>query len=287
MDRAERGNRPERERTARAHRMARGRRAGGGSGRGALAGTLFSGAALASCLCLGLLFAPGPDTSRLVTSWGGTAWAAAHGQRQVQEDRAGGFVRPVARAGGEYGGPVDPARAKALLTTSVERVLDLLKSPNYTNPATRSVVVSQIEDEVYHIFDFAAFSARTLGQAWERFSPQERQDFTDAFATLLFSTYLSRIDGYNGESVEFTEELGNRAGTRVEIRTRISMADGRKVPVFYRMMARGSDCVVYDVLVEGVSLVNNYRSQFLSILQTSSPAELIERVRESAVRERG
>lgn len=181
----------------------------------------------------------------------------------------------------------DPGMARQLLETSIERILTLLQNPNYVNPATRGPYRRQIEDEVYHIFDFAEFSARTLGQSWRNFTADEKGSFTEAFASLLFSTYLNQIDGYNGEKVRIVSERRSSSRKRVEIGTELTMSDGRILPVSYRMMFRndaaGGTWVVYDVFVEGISLVNNYRTQFQEILISSSPATLIERVRARAM----
>ncbi len=169
-----------------------------------------------------------------------------------------------------------------VLEQSITRILSLIENPDYVNPRTREPLRLQIEDEVYHCFDFAEFSARTVGQAWQTFTQEQRNAFTDAFAELLFSTYLSQIDGYNGEQVRYTGSRANDAGTRVEVSTELSMQDGRVIPIAYRMMPSKGTWVVYDVFVEGVSLVRSYRTQFQDILSRSTPDELTARVRERA-----
>ncbi len=177
----------------------------------------------------------------------------------------------------------DPSRAQPELALSISRILSLIRKPDYANPATRGYMRRQIEDEVYHIFDFEEFSARTVGQPWRSFTPAQREAFTAAFADLLFSTYLSRIDSWDGEKVSYTGERRNEKGTRVEVQTEFTTREGRIIPVAYRMMPRNGNWMVYDVFVEGVSLVRNYRTQFQEILSASSPDELTRRVRERAV----
>ncbi len=174
------------------------------------------------------------------------------------------------------------SEARQTLQLSVSRILSLIKNPDYVNPATREPLRMQIEDEVYHIFDFGEFSARTVGQGWKSFTSSQKQQFVDAFAELLFSTYLSQIDGYNGEEVFFTSERSNESGTRFDIATELTMQDGRVIPINYRLMPKNGSWVVYDVFVEGVSLVRNYRTQFQQILSSSSPDELIKQVRKKA-----
>ncbi|WP_303928830.1 phospholipid-binding protein MlaC, partial [Desulfovibrio piger] len=93
---------------------------------------------------------------------------------------------------------------------------------------------------------------------------------------------LNKVDGYNGEQVAYTGEIANAARTRVEVRTEITMKDGTRVPVAYRMMAKDNSWRVYDIIVENLSLVKNYRTQFQDILTSGTPDELIARVRAKA-----
>ena len=165
--------------------------------------------------------------------------------------------------------------ARKALEVSISRVLDCIKNPDYVNPATRPPLRRQIEDEVYHIFDFGEFSSRTVGPRWKEFSAAQKKSFSNAFADLLLTTYLNKVDGYTGE-------IANAARTRVEVRTEITMKDGTRVPVAYRMMAKDNSWRVYDIIVENLSLVKNYRTQFQDILTSGTPDELIARVRAKA-----
>ncbi len=135
---------------------------------------------------------------------------------------------------------------------------------------------------VYHIFDFGEFSSRTVGPRWKEFSAAQKKSFSNAFADLLLTTYLNKVDGYNGEQVAYTGEIANAAKTRVEVRTEITMKDGTRVPVAYRMMAKDNSWRVYDIIVENLSLVKNYRTQFQDILTSGTPDELIARVKAKA-----
>ncbi len=173
-----------------------------------------------------------------------------------------------------------PEDAQKALQASVGRILDYVKSPAYKDAATRKNLNAAIEKEVYGIFDFSEFSMRTVGAFWKKFSPQQKQEFTKAFAELLFATYLGRIEGYNGESITYGQLVSGNNGQRVEVRTVISMKNNVKIPINYRMLPKNGTWVVYDVLVEGVSLVKNYRTQFNDALQSGSPESLIARVRE-------
>ena len=159
--------------------------------------------------------------------------------------------------------------ARQSLETATNRILNFIKNPDYVNPATRGPIRQQIEDEVLHIFDFSEFSSRTVGPRWRNFTPEQKREFSNAFADLLINTYLNRIDGYNGEQVLYTGEVSSAKGDRTEVRTVVTMKDGK--------------WLVYDVLIENISLVKNYRTQFQDILNTGSPENLIARIKAKAM----
>ncbi|MEG6501736.1 MULTISPECIES: MlaC/ttg2D family ABC transporter substrate-binding protein [unclassified Desulfovibrio] len=173
--------------------------------------------------------------------------------------------------------------ARQALETSTNRILNFIKNPDYVNPASRGPIRQQIEDEVLHIFDFNEFSSRTVGPRWRSFTPEQKKAFSDAFADLLINTYLNKIDGYNGEQVLYTGEVSSAKGDRTEVRTVVTMKDGKKVPVAYRMLPKNGKWLVYDVLIENISLVKNYRTQFQDILNTDSPENLIARIKAKAM----
>lgn len=175
-----------------------------------------------------------------------------------------------------------PAQAKQTLETSINRILSMIRNPDYLNPSTRGPLRRQIEDEVLHIFDFTEFSSRTVGPRWKTFSPEQRREFSDAFADLLINTYLNRVTGYNGETVNYSGVTASPDGAKVEVKTEISMKDGKKIPVNYRMLYKDNAWRVYDVIIENISLVKNYRTQFHDILNSASTDELIKRVQAKA-----
>lgn len=172
--------------------------------------------------------------------------------------------------------------AKTTLENAVNRIMNCIRNPDWVNPATRGPLRQQVEDEVFHVFDFSEFSSRTVGPRWRTFSPDEKKRFSNAFAELLFNTYLNKVTGYNGEQISYTGERADQSGDRVEIRTAITMKNGKKTPVFYRMLPVDGTWRVYDVIIENISLVKNYRTQFQDILNTATPDQLIERIRQKA-----
>lgn len=166
----------------------------------------------------------------------------------------------------------------AVLQTQIDQILNVLKEPNYKDPIKRVPLRAQIEKYVHEIFDFSEFSARTVGRNWPSFSDAQKERFDKAFANLLLITYLDKIQGYNGEKIEYSGESSRQRGDRAEIQTIVTLSDGKPVPVAYRMMLKNGKWVVYDVLIENVSLIKNYRSQFQDVLTRGTPEQLIERV---------
>jgi len=125
------------------------------------------------------------------------------------------------------------------------------------------------------VFDPEELARRTLAAHWEAFSPDERARFTAAFVKLLERTYLRRLEAYTDEKVVFLDEAALGEG-RSEVSTKIVTAS-KEVPIVYRLIKK-TEWKVYDVIIEGVSLVQNYRNQFNQVLTRDSPAGLIGKV---------
>lgn len=174
------------------------------------------------------------------------------------------------------------AGAHQKLESTVNNILAIVMDPAYPSSEQRPVLNQKIEKEVREIFDFYEFSMRTVGPTWRSFSPDQQQRFSSAFAELLIYTYLGKIDKYNGEKIVYTGDKSDPSGQRIEIQTLLAMKDGKAIPVAYRMLPKNSSWFVYDVLVEGISLVKNYRTQFHDILSKNSSDELITRVQQKA-----
>ena len=155
------------------------------------------------------------------------------------------------------------------LKTGVDRVLRLLDEPG-----DRRAEMRKVADDV---FDFEEMSRRALGPHWNARTPAEQREFTTLFADLLERTYIGRVESGRGGKVLYTGEAVT--GDEATIRTRIVTAQRTEVPVDYRMHRRDGRWEVYDVNIEGISLINNYRSQFNSVIQSSSYAALVERLR--------
>lgn len=127
-------------------------------------------------------------------------------------------------------------------------------------------------------FDVAEAARRALGPHWTKRTPAEREEFVGIFQGLLERGYLSRIGEYGGERVQYVGERVD--GEYAIVRAQIVTAKGTQVPVEARVLKRGERWLMYDVLIENVSLVASYRSQFDRVIRTSSYEDLVKRLRE-------
>ncbi|MFH1950784.1 MAG: ABC transporter substrate-binding protein [Pseudomonadota bacterium] len=135
----------------------------------------------------------------------------------------------------------------------------------------------QIRKAVDERFDWEEMSKRTLATHWKKRTEKEKEEFTDLFGKLLERTYLDKVESYSGEKVLYIDESvdGNYAVVRVKVVTKKET----EILVEYRLKNKSGEWFVYDISIEGVSLVNNYRKQFNSILVRSSYRDLMEKLR--------
>jgi phospholipid transport system substrate-binding protein len=173
-----------------------------------------------------------------------------------------------------------PARAGAptdQLKASVEQIIKVLEDPALRAEARSQERRAAIRKEAEGVFDFTETAKRALGRHWQGLAEKDRQEFTSLFTDLIERAYISKIERYSGERIAYAGEAVD--GGLATVRTRFVTKQGTEVPVDYRMQQRGDRWLVYDVSVEGVSLINNYRTQFDKIIQTSSYAELVRKMK--------
>jgi phospholipid transport system substrate-binding protein len=164
------------------------------------------------------------------------------------------------------------------LRSYTEQVMKILEDPAMRGDDKRDERRAAVRRVAVEVFDLNETARRALGRHWQARTPEQRKEFVDLFADLLERTYLSRIDQYGGEQVRYLSESidGNTAVVRAKVLTR----KGTEVPVEARLHKPGDRWLMYDVLLENVSLVGNYRAQFDQIIRTSSYDELVRRLRE-------
>ncbi len=174
----------------------------------------------------------------------------------------------------------EDSEPRKALESIVNKVLHILDTADLSSPSARLTSLNQVQEVITGLFDFKELSARTVGPAWKSFTEDQKNRFTEAFTTLLRTTYAEKLEGYDGGSVTYTGETSSSNGDRVEIRTRVVLKNST-VGVDYRMNKKDR-WMVYDVIVEGVSLVQNYRSQFQDMLVKNDAEHLIAQVQKKA-----
>jgi phospholipid transport system substrate-binding protein len=169
------------------------------------------------------------------------------------------------------------ATAQEQLKGAIERVVSTLDSAamkGEAKAAERRAAVRQIANE---IFDFGEIARRSLGRYWQPLSEAQRTEFVGLFSDLLERSYISKIELYGGEKIIYSGERVD--GDLAIVSTKIITKNGTEVPIDYRLFRRGDNWKVYDVNIEGISLVSNYRTQFNKIIQSNGFNTLVERMK--------
>jgi len=163
------------------------------------------------------------------------------------------------------------------MRTTVSQALGVLQDQELKKPERTDERVTQLKKIADVRFDYGEMAKRSLGGHWDKLKERERQDFVDLFTEFLTATYVEQMHAYSGEEVTFlNEEL---EGNHAEVKS-IMVGKKTEIPMDYRLMKKGDDWKAYDVLIDGISLVQNYRGQFAAILRASSYAHLVQMLRE-------
>lgn len=160
----------------------------------------------------------------------------------------------------------------------VNKVIATLGDPAFKAKA-KNEQIAQIGTEIDTIFDFNELSRRTLGREWRRMKPEQQKEFVLLFRELLQGVYADRLLAYSDQKVIFDKETMLKKG-RAEVQSYLQTSDGKKIPLFYRLTDKSGSWKVYDVIIEGVSMVKNYRTQFREIITKESPDKLLKILRE-------
>jgi phospholipid transport system substrate-binding protein len=164
-------------------------------------------------------------------------------------------------------GPLDTVQQE------IKKVLDVLRDSNLNTEVKKEKLRSFYGE----MFDEAEFSRRTLGANWKKLNPAQQQEFVRLFREVLEKAYINKILAYTNEKIVFSKET-TLANNLALVQTKI-ITSSQEIPIDYRVMLKDGTWKVYDVVVENVSLVQNYRSQFNSILAKDTPDQLLEILR--------
>jgi phospholipid transport system substrate-binding protein len=163
------------------------------------------------------------------------------------------------------------------LKETTDKVLSILANPTLKGPGKAKERREMILKTVDERFDWEEMARRSLARHWAQRTPEEKREFTPLFRELLEKVYADKVEGYSWNQIHFEEERID--GDYATLKAKIFTAKDRVIQVEYRTRKKGNHWMVYDFSVEGVSLVNNYRTQFNEIIVKSSYQELIKKLK--------
>ena len=169
-------------------------------------------------------------------------------------------------------GPTEQVRA------TVDKVFGMVKNPNLKLPAQKKDLQARLAEIIYPRFDFAEMAKRSLGPHWGRRTPAEQREFVKLFAELLGRSYAGRIESYSSQNVAYTREVEDK--NYAEVDTTIVSDKREKVSINYKLHSVDKEWRVYDLVIEDISIINNYRSQFNRVIARSSFEELVRMLKE-------
>lgn len=173
--------------------------------------------------------------------------------------------------------PMDVAQS------TIEQVLRILKNPALKGQANRRQRLNEIKQVINQRFDYREMAKRCLAQHWVSLSEAQRDEFVRLFKNLLEASYADRFDKYENERVSYKGQSQNDG--YAEVRIEIIMPNDR-IPLTFRLLQEDSHWMIYDVIIEEVGLVSNYRSQFSRVIQESSYAGLVRRLQAKVTEEK-
>lgn len=169
----------------------------------------------------------------------------------------------------------DDAPVQMLKQVSSQMIANLDKNQGHIN---RQVISGIVHNVLLPHVELEAMSRSVVGkQYWSQATPEQKQQFKNAFTSLVIKTYSAPLASYNGETIDF-KPMRASGGSRVQVESVISRKNGQKIPVNYRLVQSGGSWKVYDFSVEGISMISSYRSQFDSILQQQGMAGLLKKI---------
>ena len=175
--------------------------------------------------------------------------------------------------------PAVAGGATEAMKSTIDEVLRIVRDKDLKQPGRADERRQRLEQVVGDRFDYEEMSRRSLGAPWNTLSDKDKQEFVTLFKTLLTNTYADKIESYSGEGVQYINERMEK--DYAEVRTKV-LTGKVEIPLDYRLLNKGTDWRVYDVVVDGVSLVNNYRGQFSKILRSSSYTDLVDQLRKKS-----
>ena len=163
------------------------------------------------------------------------------------------------------------------IKSTVDQVIQIPTDPQLRGESKKQERRKRLREVIFVRFDFREMAQRSLGAHWQRRTPEEQTQFIKVFSDLLEQTYVDKIESYNNEKFIYVNERVD--GSYAEVGSKMRTSKGEEFTINYKLHRVGEDWRVYDLVIENVSLMNNYRSQFNRILTGSTYDELISRIK--------
>lgn len=160
---------------------------------------------------------------------------------------------------------------------TVDEVVRIVSDKEMKKPSNEQKRRKALKQTISSIFDYGEMAQRSLAQNWKDRSPAERKEFVQLFETLLENSYSKKIESYNNEKIVYLKETVE--GDYAEVRSKVITAKRDEYSLEYRLMKKNTRWMVYDVVIEGVSLVSNYRGQFGKIIRSQGYPELVKKLK--------
>lgn len=179
---------------------------------------------------------------------------------------------PRTAAAGE---PTEEIRA------AVNRGVEILSAARLDSQSGKAETINRLRKVVYPLFDFEEMAKRSLGPHWRQLDARRQGEFVAVFTELLEKTYARHIDLYDGQKVAYTGEVIDQ--DYAEVKTKLIGKKGDNFSIDYKLIRAGGKWRIYDIIAEGISLVNNYRSQFNRVIAKSSLEELMRKMKDKTI----
>jgi phospholipid transport system substrate-binding protein len=174
--------------------------------------------------------------------------------------------------------PALAASPKEEIKQTTDKIISLVSDPALKPPSKTPEREKLIRQAVDERFNWEEMARRSLATQWTKRTDAEKKEFTRLFSDLLERTYMKKVEDYSGEKVLYEGETQD--GDYATVKVKMVTQKNKDIPVEYRLKKEGNNWLIYDVSIEGVSLVNNYRTQFNSILLQSSYENLVKKLKE-------
>lgn len=197
----------------------------------------------------------------------------------MRQIRRAGLIALLSVVGLASLGLTSGGEPTAVIKHTTGKMLEILENPQLQSPEKREARQEQLRQIADGVFDWEEMARRTLATHWRGRTPQQQKEFIDLFKELVQRSYMNRLEGAAEERQDILYLEEQRDGSRAAVKTKVVTKRNLEVPIEYRLHKPTERWQIYDVVIEGVSLVNNYRSQFNRIIVSSSYQDLIQRMK--------